>query len=211
MLSLGIRFARPRALAEGRSEKRMSPFKRAVLSLTGALILITAIGGAYLGYLQWSGNFHPVINGELYRSAQPTPEQLSEYVRAYGIRSVVNLRGSNPNSAWYREEVATAAALGLVHTDFAMSARRILSASDKDKLLAILRDAPKPLLIHCEAGADRSGLAAALYLAAIRGSSEDVAARQLSFRFGHIGLPYLSQAYPMDQSWRNFEPQFAVN
>ncbi|MSO71529.1 MAG: protein tyrosine phosphatase [Alphaproteobacteria bacterium] len=189
----------------------MRRFKRAALSLTGAILVVAALGGGYLGFLQLSGNFHAVIDGELYRSAQPTPARLAEYVRDYGIKTVVNLRGSNPAQGWYREEVVTASALGIAHIDFAMSARRVLAASDKDALLAILRDAPKPILIHCEAGADRSGLAAALYLAAIRGSGEETAKRQLSFRYGHIGLPYVSQAYPMDQSWRNFEPLFGFN
>jgi protein tyrosine/serine phosphatase len=34
--------------------------------------------GLYLGYLHATGNFHEVIAGELYRSAQPSPEQLSD-------------------------------------------------------------------------------------------------------------------------------------
>ena len=73
------------------------------------------------------------------------------------------------------------------------------------RLVALMRDAPKPLLIHCRAGADRSGLAASLYLAAIDGAGEERAEAQLSFRFGHIGIPWLSETYAMDETWEALE------
>ncbi|MFD2031462.1 tyrosine-protein phosphatase [Ancylobacter dichloromethanicus] len=52
-----------------------------------------------------------------------------------------------------------------------------------------MKDAKKPILIHCQAGADRSGLASALYLAAIKkNSAEAEAEAQLSIRYGHFFL-----------------------
>jgi hypothetical protein len=43
----------------------------------------------------------------------------------------------------------------------------------------------RPGLIHCKSGADRAGLAAALYVL-IEGGSSAQALAQLSWRFGHI-------------------------
>src|ERR1700753_4222987 len=74
--------------------------------------------GAYAGYLQISGNFYPVIEGQLYRSAQPTADSLAAYVKAHGIKTVINLRGAHPDTAWYDDEVAMSKGLQVKHIDF---------------------------------------------------------------------------------------------
>ncbi|MBK8025175.1 MAG: tyrosine-protein phosphatase [Chloroflexi bacterium] len=57
---------------------------------------------------------------------------------------------------------------------------------------------PKPTLIHCKAGADRTGLAAALFLMS-QGTSFDQAAQQLSLKYFHF--PWLgSPSVAMDQT-----------
>ena len=58
--------------------------------------------------LQLGGNFHTVVPGELYRSAQPTAAMIAEYQQNYGIKTIVNLRGENIGSGWYDAEVAEA-------------------------------------------------------------------------------------------------------
>jgi protein tyrosine/serine phosphatase len=171
-------------------------------SVLGTLLIL---GGAYLGCMILSGNFHTVVAGEFYRSAQVTPQRLEAYQRLHGIRTVVNLRGANPESNWYREETAAARRLGITHIDFRMSAKQRLSLEEAKALLALLKTAPKPILVHCTSGADRSGLIAALYLAGANGAGEHEAERQLSIRFGHIGIPFVSRAYAMDESWEAFE------
>ncbi|WP_219928901.1 tyrosine-protein phosphatase [Palleronia abyssalis] len=60
--------------------------------------------------------------------------------------------------------------------------------------MQVIRDAPKPLLIHCRGGADRTGLTCALYVAGIDGRGEDAAEAQLSISYGHIGIPWVSKA-----------------
>jgi hypothetical protein len=45
-----------------------------------------------------------------------------------------------------------------------------------------------PLLIHCKSGADRTGLASALYLMVRRGESPERALGAFSLEFGHIPL-----------------------
>lgn len=173
-----------------------------LLSALVVILLPAAAVGGYLGYLQVSGNFHTVIDKQLYRSAQPSAGDLADYVRRYGIRTVLNLRGANPNVGWYEAEVAESARLGVEHADFRMSASRELSSAEADTLERMMRSLPKPLLIHCQAGADRSGLAAAIYLSRIGGADFDTAGKQISLYYGHIALPALSSAYAMDISWQ---------
>lgn len=165
---------------------------------------MVAVGATYLGLQYLGGNFHTVVAGELYRSGQPTPGRLRHYVREAGIRTVINLRGRNAGTAWYDAEIAESARLGITHVDFAMSASRQLTGLQADALVQVLRNAEKPILIHCEGGADRSGLAAALYLAAISKASEAQAESQMSLRFGHFSLPFL-RSYAMDDTFENLE------
>lgn len=176
-----------------------------MLRLVLVLLMPAAGLGGWLGYLQVSGNFHSVVAGELYRSAQPGATDLRLAVGSYGIRSVINLRGANSGAGWYREEIAASAALGVQHFDFPMSADRALTLRQAAKLIALMRQAPKPLLIHCQGGADRSGLAAALYLAAIEGRSEAESEAQISLRYGHLSTP-LAAAWPMDRTFETLEP-----
>jgi hypothetical protein len=40
---------------------------------------------------------------------------------------------------------------------------------------------------------------------------EETAEEQLSLRFGHIAIPYLSSAYAMDENWENLEKTFGLS
>lgn len=92
-----------------------------------ALAVVVAVGG-YLGALQITGNFHPVVAGQLYRSAQPGPADIARYQKDYGIKTIVNLRGENTGSPWYDAEIAEAGKLSIAHINFRMSARRELTS-----------------------------------------------------------------------------------
>jgi protein tyrosine/serine phosphatase len=150
-----------------------------------SLVLVPLSLPAYFGLLQVSGNFHTVEPGKVYRSAQPSAAELAAYARAYGIKSVINLRGRHRGEAWYEDEMRASSELGLYHIDLALSARRELSAAQLLSLEKALREAPVPILIHCKAGADRTGLAAALYVFKIQHRPADAAAAQLSWVYGH--------------------------
>lgn len=188
----------------GRGIAAVAQLKGILLAASLGCAAIPITGAIYLSLQYLGGNFHTVIAGELYRSGQPTPGRLRHYVQEAGIRTVVNLRGRNAGTAWYDAEIAQSARLGITHVDFAMSASRQLSGAEADALVQTLRKAEKPILIHCEGGADRSGLAAALYLAAIKKASETQAEDQMSLRFGHFSLPFL-RSYAMDDTFESLE------
>jgi protein tyrosine phosphatase (PTP) superfamily phosphohydrolase (DUF442 family) len=156
--------------------------------------------GAYCGVIIYQGNFHAVEAGVLYRSAQPGREDLVVAARQHGIKSVLNLRGPNPGSPWYDEEIAASRELGLAHYNYPISAHRLLTRQQMAELLDIVRQAPKPLLIHCMSGADRAGLLSALYRFALAGATPEDAERELSLVYGHF--PYLtSRSGAMDDSF----------
>ncbi len=181
----------------GLSVRRM--IRVAAIALGTMLVMV---GGLY-AYWQVDGNFHEVEAGRYYRSAQLAPADLDRVIHRYGIRSILNLRGNNAGTAWYDGEVVTSRADGVVHLDYAISAKRPVSVTQMKEILAILHDAPKPVLVHCQGGSDRTGLVTALYRLS-RGAEPATASQALSFwHYGHF--PYLgSKTRAMDDSFQNY-------
>jgi protein tyrosine/serine phosphatase len=174
------------------------------LALSVALLAVLVVAG-YFGWLRLTDNFHTVVAGELYRSAQPSAADIARYKTAYGIRTIINLRGAGTRAPWYGAEIAESRRLGITHVDFQMSPHRLLSRADAEKMVDLLAHAERPILIHCKAGADRSSLVAALYMAAVAKRGESAAERQFSLLYGHLSLPFTA-SYAMDETWENLEP-----
>jgi protein tyrosine/serine phosphatase len=173
-----------------------------------ALAAFVAVAGGFYAHMLWTANFHPVIAGELYRSSQPSGAMIAELQKQYGIKTIINLRGDNTGHHWYDREITEAKHLDINHIDFRMSSNRELTEAQATELVEIMRDAPKPILIHCQAGADRTGLASALYLAAIAKTSQATAQGQMSILYGHISLSFM-RAYAMDRTFEKLEPRLS--
>ena len=166
-----------------------------------ALAVLLFLGGAY-GYVHGGGNFHEVEKGVLYRSSWLGAEGLEKAIARYGVKSVLNLCGEQPGDAWYDGETKVARRHGISFRSLAFSAKNELDAKQVAELVEALRDAPKPLLIHCRAGSDRTGLACAIYVAWRGGSYRD-ACEQLSLYYGHF--PYFgSKSVAMDVTLERF-------
>lgn len=134
-----------------------------------------------LGWRNWG----VVESGRLYRSNHPTPWQLEQAVRRHGIRTVINLRGHREGCGSDALGRQAAAALGLEHIDAPLESR---GAPHKDRVLrlaGIYARMTEPALIHCKSGADRTGLAAGIWLL-VQGRGVEAALDQLSLRYGHV-------------------------
>ncbi len=133
--------------------------------------------------LAWS-NLGTVEPGVLYRSNHPTPFQLRRAVRALGLKSVINLRGDGRTGtdALARDE---ARRIGLVQFDIGLESRGAPKAEDILRLVEVFRTMPRPALMHCKSGADRTGLAAGVWVMLHGGAAKDALA-QLTLRHGHI-------------------------
>lgn len=176
--------------------------KRATKNLLRALLVCVGSVAIYGLYLVAADNFHVVSPGRVYRSSQMNGRTLTRVISEYGIKSILNLRGENGGSDWYLAETNAAGRMGVEHFDFRLSARRELTEEGMEQILSIMRVAPKPLLIHCKSGADRTGLVSALYCLAIEGQTPRQADKQLTIWYGHVPfLPIKERA--MDRSfWR---------
>jgi protein tyrosine/serine phosphatase len=175
-----------------------------VLGLVAALLCLPPLAmGAWAIGLQLVGNVHVVEPGELYRSAQLNGASLDGVLKRHGIKTVINLRGENAASPWYRDEMAAVQADGVSHIDVRMSATHEPDPATLAKLIEALRTGPKPILIHCQSGSDRTGLASAIYEVLVAGRPAAEASKQLSFFYGHF--PYAPWPFnntpPMDTTF----------
>lgn len=172
----------------------------------GGLILLLPLVlgiGAFVGYGVANHNFHTVSPGRVYRSGQMNATALNKAITEHGIKTIINLRGSGVDSDWYRQETNTARLLGAQHYDFNLSAGREVDDAMMEQILAVMESAPKPVLIHCKNGADRSGLVGALYLYSLEGKTASEADRQLTVFYGHVPYLFWRDTIAMDRSfWR---------
>ena len=142
-------------------------------------------------------NLHHVDAG-WWRSAQPEPSWLYDFLKEEGIEVILNLRGSDPGKKDYDLEFATANIFGTTVVGIDISSRR---QPDRDELLAILdfvqTHGDRKVLVHCRGGADRTALVVFLYLVESRGWEKDRAkATALSWLYGHFGCPVLPWSAP---------------
>jgi protein tyrosine/serine phosphatase len=175
------------------------------------VLWLAGLSGCGLGELDdyapltLTDNFRVIEPGRAYRSAQLDAESLKLVVREYGIRTIINLRGENPTHLWYQRERAAADELGVAHVDVRMSAHALPPRETLLLLYDTFCSAEHPVLIHCKAGADRSGAGAAIWRMVVNGESRAAAARELSPLYGH----FASETPEMDQLVAMFEPSRA--
>ncbi len=168
-----------------------------------ALVLITILGSVFYIYNLERDNFHAITHGQAYRSAQLDKDELEYYIKKYNIRSIINLRGEHPTKDWYIEEKHISLKNNLQFYSLRLSSSREPDYEDINKLISIFKEAPRPVLIHCRAGADRSGLAAAIWKVVIDKEPKSVAKKQLSIFYGH--LPF-GKTSAMDRFFNKWNP-----
>src|SRR5262249_32009458 len=74
------------------------------LVVIGLVAGLSAAFGVQATRIWLAHNVHTVVPGQVYRSGQLDPDELERTVRAYGVRTVVNLRGRGDPAPWYVNE-----------------------------------------------------------------------------------------------------------
>jgi protein tyrosine phosphatase (PTP) superfamily phosphohydrolase (DUF442 family) len=132
------------------------------------------------------GNFHTVIPNEVYRSSQLSPKVLERRIRELSLRSVINLRTNEKTRSWFKGEHGVAEAHGvdlhLIRLSVFMPPRGTLQ-----ELVHLLNTARRPLLLHCERGVERSGIASAVAVL-LSGRNIAEARKQFGLTYGFVPL-----------------------
>lgn len=164
-----------------------------------------AVVGESLRVLAFS-NIHTVVPGKVYRSAQLRGSTLSRLIREKGIRTVVNLRGIGPETPWFLEECQATHETDVNQEDITLSAKRLPAPTEIRRLIDVLDHTDYPIVIHCQRGADRTGLAATVYLLLQPGVTLPQARWQLSPRYGHFPIGrtvVIDEFFDMYERWLN--------
>ena len=181
----------------------MPKFQRFARPLFAFVLAVLASVGLYAGYQNATGNVHEVVPDILYRSGQLGAEGLERLIETRGIRTIVNLRGAHPGTDWYDAEAALAASDGIRYVPISISARSEPPMETMLRIADVMRHAPRPILVHCRAGADRTGLAAAIFQIVAAEGSAAAAGDQLSVAYGHF--PWFgSRTIAMDRALADF-------
>jgi len=125
-----------------------------------------------------------VVKNEVYRSRQLSSAKLRYLIESERIRTIVNLRGTQPGETWYKQEKAVADQYGVTLTDIDFSANELPNVWEINHLYDVLKSAETPLLLHCKHGVDRTGMASALALIIKKDMPLGDAKRQFSWRYG---------------------------
>jgi protein tyrosine phosphatase (PTP) superfamily phosphohydrolase (DUF442 family) len=155
-----------------------SRFRKVWLAVAAAGLVAAALAAAYLINRYGYGNFGVVVEGEVFRSAQPRMSQLVRWADEYSLKTVVRLRAS-PENELPDAEREKAAALGLTFHEIEMTARRRPGLIELRELVRVLESAERPMLIHCRSGVDRTGVASVMAAMAVGGQDYQAARDQL--------------------------------
>lgn len=154
--------------------------------LAVGLVGLGGLGVFALGRSRFGDNFGIVVPGRVYRSGQLSPEELEERIRRHGVKSIVNLRGEKENREWYRRELEVAERHRVELRSIDLVPERLPSRPAVVALIDHLEGLPPPILIHCSAGADRTGFASVVARMALGGASFEEARSELSLWHGHV-------------------------
>lgn len=128
-------------------------------------------------------NLHQVAEG-VWRASQPAPYQIKGYSKR-GIKTIINLRGER-ECGGYRLEEKNCKKYGIDLVNLTLSSRYPPSRETIYEAKKVFESVEYPFLMHCKSGADRAGLASALFLLMTENRPVEVAKKQLSLKYGHI-------------------------
>lgn len=123
------------------------------------------------------------VSADLYRCEQPDKSDIAD-LKALGIRSILNLRRYNSDPGAF-ERAGFVPLLQRMEADD-------LTVDDLVAALRLFRDAPKPVIVHCWHGSDRTGSVVAAYRIVFENWPPDAALDELR----HGGYGYHEKSFP---------------
>jgi len=152
------------------------------------------------------GNFGVVEEGKLYRRSQPSEATLDEIIVEKNIQTVLRLRGGEPGTDSYDDSYNPTQKHGIRFVQIPMSSSRFPKEWELIQLVEVIEQGPYPMLVHCRAGADRTGLASSIYLLHT-GADMETARAELTLWYGHMamfGTEKLDETLDMYEPWQPY-------
>ncbi len=140
-------------------------------------VAVETFGVGQLAFLQTVD-----AEGGIYRSKQPSQREFSSMERA-GMKSILNLRNYHSDRSKIR---------GTALQEFRLRTNAgSFTEEEIFEALKIIRDAPRPILVHCWHGADRTGTVVASYRIAFQNWEVEAAIEEMMRpEYGHHSSIY---------------------
>jgi protein tyrosine/serine phosphatase len=139
-----------------------------------AAVILASVAG--FGFASWGvydaaikphvspKRFGVVEQGKIYRSGELTPAATRLVVEQHGIRTIIDLGAHEPDTREERLAQRTADALNVTRISLDLEGDATGNPNNYVVALRVLNDPERwPILIHCAAGAQRTGCAVALF------------------------------------------------
>jgi tyrosine-protein phosphatase SIW14 len=157
-------------------------------SLSGSVVLAAPPIAEHIP-LHGVKNFGRVTD-HLYRGAQPSAQGFAE-LKHLGVGIIVNLRDDRDEQ---EKEERTVETLGLRYVAIPWNARRLPTDTQMADFLDLLRVDPKTkIFVHCQLGADRTGVMIAAYRIADENWTPRQAIAEMKAFHLHFWLPHLNR------------------
>ena len=122
----------------------------------------------------------------MFRSNQPSEKRILEWQREKGIQSIINFRGESNQGAFFIEK-NICEEIGIKLINIKLYASKLPEKEKIFEINEVFKTIKKPFLMHCKSGSDRAGLGSALYFLLVLKTPVEIAQKQLSFKFLHLG------------------------
>lgn len=137
------------------------------------------------GWLRRRWTNEGMIADGIYRANHPNAQVLAAW-KARGVRDVISLR--RMKGAVHSLEAEACAELGMRLRNAPLASRKAPKVKGLVLLFDIFDTLDRPALVHCKSGADRTGLAAAIWAIHVEGRSVVEAHKALNFKHLHIRM-----------------------
>lgn len=150
----------------------------------------------------WPKNFGEVEPGRVYRSGELTPAALRNVVKDHGIRTIIDFGAHDKDPDGEVREQRVAEALGVRRVVLPLIGDGRGDPNQYVEALRIMNDPEsQPVLVHCAAGAQRTGCAIALYRGVVSGWDDERALTEAEeFRHDPRKNPHVRGMY---FTWRD--------
>ncbi|MCA8957892.1 MAG: dual specificity protein phosphatase family protein [Planctomycetes bacterium] len=140
-----------------------------------AIALVAYVTVHYLVWDNVGHRFSTVVPGQVYQSAEMSPDVLVRCAATHGIRTVIDLRDDRPAVVEAERKALEGAGKRHIHIPLPHDPTRELYQNFLRQVEQCRKRGETPILVHCTHGYGRSVLAAAIYRIEFEGWSNEAA------------------------------------
>ncbi len=174
--------------AQTAKQIRMRRFRNVIVSLLVIGVGI-AVWDEVFKYRFFAKRFGVVVPGKIYRSGQISKWMIEPTLEKHNVQLVVDLTSFDPNIEDQHAELEATRRLGIEHVRYPMSGDGVGSVDQYADVIEILHKCEqesKPVLVHCAAGAQRTGGVVASYRLLVHEQTREQAIAEME-KYGWSG------------------------